>query len=53
MLVALMLLGLQNWAWLGHFSNSITSVYQNNYDKTLAKASVKFANYLKGNGSEE
>jgi len=40
-------------AWLGHFSNSITSVYQNNYDKTLAKASVKFANYLRGNGSEE
>ena len=40
-------------AWLGHFSNSITSVYQNNYEKTLAKASIKFANYLRGNGSEE
>ncbi len=33
-------------AWLGQFSNSITSVYQNDYEKTLAKAAIKFEAYL-------
>lgn len=33
-------------AWLGQFSNSITSVYQNEYEKTLAKAAIKFEAYL-------
>jgi integrase len=33
-------------AWLGQFSNSITSVYQNDYERTLAKAAVKFEAYL-------
>ena len=33
-------------AWLGQFSNSITSVYQNDYERTLAKAALKFEAYL-------
>jgi len=35
-------------AWLGHFSNSITSVYQNDYEKALAKAAIKYRAYLNG-----
>ena len=33
-------------SWLGQFSNSITSVYQNDYERTLAKAALKFEAYL-------
>jgi integrase len=33
-------------AWLGQISNSITSQYQNTYDKILFQAAVKFESYL-------
>jgi len=36
-------------AWLGHISNSITSKYQNDYNKRLKDAAVKFERYINSN----
>ncbi len=39
-------------AWLGHISNSITSQYQNNYNKRLKDAADKFEAYLNSESTE-